>query len=72
MRQFSSASDENFITDILDDWQFIEDYGKRCKTRDVWVCLLVQQHGRKDGVRVLPEQACFISWAADLPEPEVD
>ena len=72
MSQFSSASDENFITDMLADWQFIEDYGKRCKTGGVKVCLLVQQRGRTDGVLVLPEHACFVSWAADMPEPEVN
>lgn len=58
---------ENFITDMLADRQFIEDYGKRCKAGDVWECLLVQQRGRSDGVLVLPEQGCFVSWAAYYP-----
>ena len=30
---------------------------------DIWNCLLVQQRGRTDGVLVLPEQGCFVSWA---------
>ena len=25
---------------------------------------LVQQRGRADGVLVMPEQGCFVSWAA--------
>jgi len=55
---------ENFITDMLADRQFIEDYGAKCKAGDVWDCLLVQHSGHSDGVLVLPEQECFVSWAA--------
>ena len=33
---------------------------------DVWDCLLVQQRGSTDGVLVLPEQGCFVSWAAHV------
>ena len=62
---------ENFITDMLADRQFIEDYGKRCKAGDVWECLLVQQRGHTDGVLVLPEQDCFVSWAAYVPEVNI-
>lgn len=59
---------ENFVTDMLADRQFIEDNGTDCKAGEVWECLLVQQRGRKDGVLVLPEQECFVSWAAYMPE----
>lgn len=59
---------ENFVTDMLADRQFIEDHGQDCKAGDVWDCLLVQQKGREDGVLVLPEQGCFVSWAAYVPE----
>ena len=59
---------ENFVTDMLADRQFIEDYGKNCTAGDVWECLFVQQRGRKDGVLVLPEEERFVSWAAYLPE----
>ena len=55
---------ENFITDMLADRQLIEDHGQSCKTGDVWDCLLVQQRGHTDGILVLPEQGCFVSWAA--------
>ena len=58
---------ENFVTDMLADRKFIEDYGRRCRAGDVWDCLLVQQRGRTDGVLVLPEQGCFVSWAAYVP-----
>ena len=58
---------ENFITDMLADRKFIEDYGKRCKPGEVWDCLLVQQRGHTDGVLVMPEQGCFVSWAAYVP-----
>ena len=49
---------------MLADRKFIEDYGKRCKAGDVWDCLLVQQRGHTDGVLVMPEQGCFVLWAA--------
>ncbi len=62
---------ENFVTDMLADRQFIEDHGQDCKVGDVWDCLLVQQRGRKDGVLVLPEQSCFVSWAAYVPEVNI-
>ena len=58
---------ENFVADMLADRKFIEDYGKRCKAGDIWNCLLVQQRGRTDGVLVMPEQGCFVSWAAYVP-----
>ncbi|MBQ8935727.1 MAG: hypothetical protein IJ049_04950 [Oscillospiraceae bacterium] len=59
---------ENFVTDMLADRQFIEDNGTGCKVGEVWDCLLIQQRGRTDGVLVLPEQGCFVSWAAYMPE----
>ena len=62
--QLPKTDYENFINDMLADRKFIEDYGKRCKAGDIWNCLLVQQRGRTDGVPVLPEQGCFVSWAA--------
>lgn len=58
---------ENFVTDMLADRKFIEDYGKRCRAGDVWDCLLVLQRSRTDGVLVLPEQGRFVSWAAYVP-----
>ena len=65
--QFPKIDYENFVTDMLADRKFIEDYGKRCRAGDVWDCLLMQQRGRADGVLVLPEQGCFVSWAAYVP-----
>lgn len=62
---------ENFVTDMLADRQFIEDHGQDCKAGDVWDCLLVQQRGRTDGVLVLPEQECFVSWAAYVAEVNI-
>ncbi|MBQ9330951.1 MAG: hypothetical protein IJ221_08270 [Oscillibacter sp.] len=62
---------ENFITDMLADRQFIEDQGQDCKAGDVWDCLLVRQRNRTGGVLVLPEQDCFVSWAAYVPEADI-
>ena len=32
----------------------------------VWRCVFVHQRGRNDGVLVMPEDACFVGWAAYL------
>lgn len=60
-----SAMDyENFISDMLADRQFIEDYGRSCKRAEVWDCLLVRCRKYPDGVLLMPEQGCFVAWAA--------
>ena len=55
---------ENFITDMLADRQFIEDHAALCSKGRVWRCILVQQRGHTDGVLVMPEDGCFVGWAA--------
>ena len=59
---------ENFITDMDADRQFIEDHAALCARGEVWRCLLVQQRGRSDGVLVIPEDGCFVGWAAYVSE----
>ena len=55
---------ENFITDMLADRQFIEDHAALCLKGPVWCCILVKQRGRTDGVLVMPEDGCYVGWAA--------
>ena len=62
--QLTAIDYENFITDMLADRQFIEDYGKRCKKGEVWECLFVRRQGQSDGVLIMPEKDCFVGWAA--------
>ena len=62
--QLTAIDYENFITDMLADRQFIEDCGKRCKKGDVWECLFVRRKGQSDGVLIMPEQDCYVGWAA--------
>ena len=62
--QLTAINYENFITDMLADRQFIEDYGKRCKKGEVWECLFVRRRGQTEGVLIMPEQGCFVGWAA--------
>ena len=62
--QLPAIDYENFITDMLADRQFIEDYGRRCKKGEIWDCLLVRRRGQPDGVLVMPEDGCFVGWAA--------
>jgi len=55
---------ENFITDMLADRQFIEDNAGLCSRGEVWQCLLIRQRGCSDGILVMPENGCFVGWAA--------
>ena len=58
---------ENFITDMLADRQFIEDSAALCSQSEVWQCLLIRQRGCREGVLVMPENRCFVGWAARFP-----
>ena len=62
--QLPAIDYENFITDMLADRLFIEDHGRRCKKGEVWDCLLVRRRGQPNGVLVMPEDGCFVGWAA--------
>ena len=55
---------ENFITDMLADRQFIEDNADLCSRDEVWQCLLIRQHRCSDGILVMPEDGCYVGWAA--------
>ena len=59
---------ENFITDMVADRQFIEGNAPLCSKDGTWHCILVQQHGRRDGVLVIPENGCYVGWAAYFSE----
>ena len=59
---------ENFITDMVADRQFIEDNANHCSKDEIWRCILVQQRGQTDGVLVMPEDGCFVGWAAYYSE----
>ena len=54
----------NFITDLAADRQFIEDHAHLCEKGPVWKCLLVKRRGRTDGVLIMPEDGCYVGWAA--------
>ena len=58
---------ENFITDMLVDRQFIEDSAALCSQGGVWKYLLIRQRGCREGVLVMPENRCFVGWAARFP-----
>ena len=66
--KLSKIDYENFITDMLADRQFIEDHATLCAKGEVWRCILVQQRGHADGVLVMPEDGCFVGWAAYYQE----
>ena len=58
---------ENFITDMLADRQFIEDYANLCEMGEHWKCILVQKCGSQDGVLVMPKDGCYVGYAAYFP-----
>ena len=62
--KLSGIDYENFITDMVADRQFIEDNTALCSREEIWHCILVQQRERRDGVLVMPEDGCFVGWAA--------
>ena len=55
---------ENFVTDMLADRQFIEDFAPLCSQKDIWLCLLVRRRGAHIGVLVMPERECYVGYAA--------
>ena len=55
---------ENFITDLLADRAFLEPYAPLCSKDGVWKCVLVSQRGKKGGILVMPENGCYVGWAA--------
>ena len=66
--QLTAIDYENFIADMLADRQFIEDYATLCAKGQVWRCILVQQRGHADGVLMMPEDDCYVGWAAYYSE----
>lgn len=59
-----SVDYENFITDMLADRQFIEDYAPLCSQKEIWCCLLVRRRGFHTGVLIMPERGCYVGYAA--------
>ena len=66
--KLSGIDYENFITDMVADRQFIADNAALCSSGEVWRCLMVQQRGHMDGVLVMPEDGCYVGWAAYYSE----
>lgn len=61
---------ENFYTDMVADRQFIEDYGYLCCAGTPMKCLLVKTRQASDGILVVPEEKCYVGWAAYLAKDE--
>lgn len=59
-----SVDYENFVTDMLADRQFIDDFAPLCSRKDIWLCLLVRRRGAHIGVLVMPERKCYVGYAA--------
>jgi hypothetical protein len=59
----SAMSYENFITDMLADRQFLEDYADLCSEGEIWRCIHVKQRGQSGGILVVPD-GCYVKYAA--------
>lgn len=59
---------ENFYTDMVADRQFLEDYGSLCSVGSPMKCLLIKTRRESDGILVVPEEKCYVGWAAYLAE----
>lgn len=56
---------ENFATDLTVDREYIEKNASLCRIYDgVWKCLLIQQENAKSGILVMPEDQCWVGFAA--------
>lgn len=66
----ASIDYENFVTDMTADRQFLEDNATLCSEGEIMRCLLVRQHGKRDGVLAVPDpmETCFVKWAAYIAD----
>ena len=56
---------ENFATDLTVDRAYIKQYAHLCGVHEgVWQCLLIQQETAKTGILVMPEDQCWVGYAA--------
>ena len=64
--ELSKIDYDNFIADLCVDRLFIEENKGLCHVNEdgVWLCLLVKQRGRSDGVLVMPDGRDFPKYAA--------
>ena len=56
---------ENFAADLTVDREYIEQYAYLCVNQNgVWHCLLIQQENANTGIIVIPENNCWVDYAA--------
>lgn len=55
---------DNFTADLLADRAFLEECAATCSRGRIWRCILVTGRNRGFGVLVVPENGCFVGWAA--------
>lgn len=55
---------ENFITDMTVDRAFIENNAHLCENGKIKKCLYVHGRNPDTGILVIPEDCCWVGWAA--------
>lgn len=70
--ELSKIDYDNFVADLCVDRTFIEENKGLCRINEdgVWLCLLVKQRGRSDGVLVMPDGRDYPKYAAYYPGEE--
>ena len=63
--RLSQIDYENFTADFTVEREFIEQNAALCGIDDgVWKCLLIQQENAKNGILIMPENQCWVGYAA--------
>ena len=59
---------DNFINDLTVDRAFIENNALLCENGEIKKCLYVHGQNSNTGILVIPEDACWVGWAAIMNE----
>ena len=55
---------ENFSTDLTVDRDFLENNAHLCENGDIKKCLYIHGQNSGTGILVIPEDSCWVGWAA--------
>lgn len=59
---------ENFITDMLVEREFLESAARLWGVGEAMWCIKVKRKGCTGGILVVPNNKCFVGWAACIPK----
>ena len=68
IRLHTASTDGRKIYYDIAYWRDRPEIRRFVLAHETWHCILVQQRGRTDGVLVMPEDGCYVGWAAYYSE----